>query len=127
MCGARSACIESVHKAQRESLHFQHDSLDERLESDSTKRKKGCFRAFPSGVGWLDGTRVVARGPWRGGRRAVGLGRFSPSANMGGGEMSRAVCLRLLIGRQCFDVQRDSARAQAAGPIVGEIVKSHLV
>jgi putative ABC transport system substrate-binding protein len=36
-----SACIESVHKAQRESLHFQHDSLDERLESDSTKRKKG--------------------------------------------------------------------------------------
>ena len=41
--------------------------------------------------------------------------------------MLRAVCLRLLIGRQCFDVQRDSARAQAAGPIVGEIVKSHLV
>ena len=37
----RSACIESVHNAQRESLHFQHDSLDERLESDSTKRKKG--------------------------------------------------------------------------------------
>ena len=30
------------------------------------------------------------------------------------------------IGRQCFDVQRDSARAQAAGPIVGD-VKSHLV
>ena len=41
--------------------------------------------------------------------------------------MSRAVCLRLRIGRQCFDVQRDSARAQAAAPIVGEIVKSHLV
>src|SRR5215469_7721215 len=98
MCGARSACIESVHKAPRESLHFQHDSLDERLESDSTatapRERKEMFPAFPSGVGWLDGTRVVAGGPWRGGRRAVGLGRCSPSANIGGGEMSRAVCLR---------------------------------
>ena len=100
-------------------------STDRRRQHEEKERK--CFRAFPSGVGWLDGTRVVAGGPWRGGCRAVGLGRFSPSANMGGGEMSGAVCLRLLIGRQCFDVQRDSARAQAAGPIVGEIVKSHLV
>src|SRR5215472_7622191 len=67
------------------------------------EKERKCFRAFPSGVGWLDGTRVVAGGPWRGGRRAIGLGRCSISANMGGGEMSRAVCLRLLIGRQCFD------------------------
>jgi hypothetical protein len=131
MCGARSACIESVHKAQRESLHFQHDSLDERLESDSTatagRERKEMFPGISLGCWLARWHQGGGGGPWRGGRRAVGLGRCSPSANMGGGEMSRAVCLRLLIGRQCFDVQRDSARAQAAGPIVGEIVKSHLV
>ena len=125
------ACIESVHKAQRESLHFQHDSLDERLESDSTatarRERKEMFPGISLGCWLARWHQSGGGGPWRGGRRAVGLGRFSPSANMGGGEMSRAVCLRLLIGRQCFDVQRDSARAQAAGPIVGEIVKSHLV
>src|SRR6516225_10820042 len=101
------------------------------LESDSTatarRERKEMFPGISLGCWLARWHQGGGGGPWRGGRRAVGLGRCSPSANIGGGEMSRAVCLRLLIGRQCFDVQRDSARAQAAAPIVGEIVKSHLV
>src|SRR5262249_26642549 len=50
------ACIESVHKAQRESLHFQHDSLDERLESGSTatarRERKEMFPGISLGC-WL--------------------------------------------------------------------------
>jgi hypothetical protein len=49
-------CIESVHKAQRESLHFQHDSLDEWLESDSTatarRERKEMFPDISLGC-WL--------------------------------------------------------------------------
>src|SRR5262249_57230398 len=68
------------------------------------EKERKCFRAFPSGVGWLDGTRVVAGGQWRGGRPGGGLGRCSPSANKGGGEMSRAGCLRLLLRRPILHV-----------------------
>src|SRR5262249_40076201 len=65
------ACIESVHKAQMESLHFQHDSLDERLESDSTatarRERKEMFPGISLGC-WLARSHQGGGGGARAGR-----------------------------------------------------------